>query len=80
MRPIDFDAYLEAQKTIERKQMQLLAWHAANIMNGTGNFKPPLQIEDLIGEEEATEKPKKTKKSKVRNDAALKELFTRIDK
>jgi hypothetical protein len=43
------DAFVYEQKRKFEETHHLLAWHAANVMNASGNLKKPVTVEKLIG-------------------------------
>jgi hypothetical protein len=43
------EAWAEEEKRRQEVRQHLLAWHAANIMNASGNLKRPVTAEKLLG-------------------------------
>lgn len=50
------DSHNEAEEKKWESYQQILAWHAANIMNASGNLKRPVSVEKLIGKKKKTKK------------------------
>lgn len=48
--PREFAACNEGYQVRQSNQMRMLAWHAANVMNASGNLRHPVGVEELLGE------------------------------
>lgn len=61
----------EEARRIEALQM-LLAWHAANVMNASGNLKRPISVEKLLGKQKKKQRSNLNPHTKRENFEKLK--------
>ena len=47
--PREFACMQRGFQKVQEMQMQQIAWHAANIMNASGNLKHPVGVDELLG-------------------------------
>jgi hypothetical protein len=68
------EAHAEEQEFFWENIQYLFAWHAANVMNASGNLKRPVSVEKLLGKKKA-KKQQKNKEEQRKELERLKKEF-----
>lgn len=71
------DGFAEEEKRRFENLHHLLAWHAANVMNASGNLKRPVSVEKLLGKKSRKQGKTLTPEEQKAELERLKKLFGR---